>query len=79
MLTVCVGADEAEYRRRAAAIARDPAELRTEGVAGTVDDAVDTLGRVADHGSGRVYLELLDLHDLDHLELIAAEVVPRLR
>jgi F420-dependent oxidoreductase-like protein len=79
VLTVCVGGDEQEYRRRAAAIARDPGDLRTEGVAGTVDDAVDTLGRVADHGSGRVYLELLDLQDLEHLELIAAEVVPRLR
>ncbi|HEU4491350.1 MAG TPA: LLM class F420-dependent oxidoreductase [Jiangellales bacterium] len=77
-LTACVGADEAEYRRRAAAIGRDPGELRTTGVAGTVDEVVDVLGRIAGHGTGRVYLQVLDLHDLGHLELIAGEVVPRL-
>ena len=26
----------------------------------------------------RIYLQVLDLHDLDHLRLIAAEVVPAL-
>jgi hypothetical protein len=26
-----------------------------------------------------MYLQVLDLHDLDHLELIAGEVMPRVR
>jgi alkanesulfonate monooxygenase SsuD/methylene tetrahydromethanopterin reductase-like flavin-dependent oxidoreductase (luciferase family) len=77
-LTVCGGVDEVEYRRRAEAIGRDPGELRTTGVAGTVDEVVDVLGRLAAHGAGRVYLQVLDLHDLEHLELIAGEVVPQL-
>ena len=34
-LVACVGADEAEVDRRAAAIGREPAELRENGVAGT--------------------------------------------
>jgi F420-dependent oxidoreductase-like protein len=77
-LVLCVGADEAELARRAAAIGREPAELREHGVAGTVSEAVDRLGALAEMGLQRVYLQTLDLHDLDHLELVAAEVVPQL-
>jgi F420-dependent oxidoreductase-like protein len=75
-LVVCVGADEAEFRRRAEAIGRGPEELRTNGVAGTPEEAVDKLRRYAALGSRRAYLQLLDLHDPDHLELVAAEVMP---
>jgi hypothetical protein len=39
---------------------------------------VDTIGRYAELGVERVYLQLLDQSDLDHLELLAAEVMPRL-
>jgi len=78
-LTVCVGADEAELARRAAAIGRDPDELRATGVAGTVPQAVATLSRWAEAGAEAVYLQVLDLRDLDHLRLLAAEVAPRLR
>ena len=30
-------------------------------------------------GATRAYLQVLDLHDLDHLELLAAEVMPQVR
>lgn len=73
-LVLCVGADEAEVARRAAAIGREPAELREHGVAGTVSEAVDRIGALADAGVERLYLQVLDLADLDHLELVAAEV-----
>ena len=75
-LVLCCGEDEDAYRRRAAAIGRDPDELRTNGAAGTVAEVVETLGRYADAGMERIYLQVLDLHDLDHLRLIAAEVAP---
>lgn len=75
-LVVCVGADEAEFRRRAAAIGREPDELRANGVAGTPEEAVGTLRRFAELGSERAYLQVLDLADLDHLRLVAAEVAP---
>jgi F420-dependent oxidoreductase-like protein len=78
-LVVCVGKDEAEFARRAAAIGRDPAELRRHGVAGTPAEAVDVLGRYAEAGAERVYLQVLDLADLDHLDLIAGEVAPGAR
>jgi F420-dependent oxidoreductase-like protein len=77
-LVVCVGADDAEVQRRAAAIGRDAADLRVHGVAGTPAEAVDTLGRYAEAGATRVYLQVLDLADLDHLDLVAAEVAPQL-
>ena len=77
-LVLCVGRDEAELARRAAAIGRDVAELREHGVAGTPAEAVDTLGRYAEAGATRVYLQVLDLADLDHLDLVAAEVAPQL-
>ncbi len=75
-LVLCVGADEADYRRRAEAIGREPDELRQNGVAGTPQEAIDTIGRYAALGSERIYLQTLDLQDLDHLRLVAADVMP---
>jgi F420-dependent oxidoreductase-like protein len=77
-LVLCCGSDEAEVARRAAAIGREPAELREHGVAGTPDEVAATLGAWRDAGAQRVYLQVLDLQDLDHLDLVATEVVPRL-
>ena len=77
-VTVCVGRDDAEVRRRADAIGQDADGIRRQGVAGTPGEAVDQLGRYAEAGARRAYLQVLDLGDLDHLDLIASEVVPRL-
>jgi alkanesulfonate monooxygenase SsuD/methylene tetrahydromethanopterin reductase-like flavin-dependent oxidoreductase (luciferase family) len=77
-LVLCVGADDAEVSRRAARIGRDPAELRANGVAGTPAEVVDALEALAAAGASRVYLQVLDLQDLDHLDLVAREVVPQL-
>ena len=77
--TVCCGRDEAELARRAEATGEQLAELRRSGLAGSPAEIVDKLGRFAAAGAERVYLQVLDLHDLDHLELIAAEVMPQVR
>ena len=77
-LVACVGRDEAEFARRAAAIGREPAELRENGLAGTPAEVVDKLGRYAGIGTQRVYLQILDLSDLDHLDLIANDVMRQL-
>jgi alkanesulfonate monooxygenase SsuD/methylene tetrahydromethanopterin reductase-like flavin-dependent oxidoreductase (luciferase family) len=77
-LVVCCGSDEAEVIRRAASIGRDPAELRTNGAAGTPSEVATTLRRWMDAGADRIYLQVLDLHDLEHLDLVAAEVAPLL-
>jgi F420-dependent oxidoreductase-like protein len=74
--TVCCGEDEAAVERRAAAIGQAPDQLRKNGVAGTVGEVVDRLGAYAEAGAQRIYLQVLDVSDLDHLRLIAAEVMP---
>lgn len=76
-LVLCCGEDESEVARRAAAIGREVDELRENGIAGTPDEVVDKIGRYAEIGSERIYLQMLDLSDLDHLELVAEQVMPQ--
>jgi F420-dependent oxidoreductase-like protein len=73
-LAVVIGADDDEFQRRAAAIGRSAAELRQHGIAGVVDEATATMQRWQDAGAERLYLQVLDLSDLDHLDLIAASI-----
>lgn len=75
---LCLGPDEAAVRRRAEAIGREPQELRANGLAGTPDEVVDRIGALAEAGATRLYLQVLDLSDLEHLADVAALVVPRL-
>ena len=76
--TVCCGRDDAEVRRRAEAIGRDLDELRDHGVGGTPGrDRREASAGSPRPAPTRVYLQMLDLADLDHLDLIAAEVKPR--
>lgn len=77
-LVLCCGRDEAEVGRRAAAIGREVGELRENGLAGTPAEVVEKLHRYAALGAERIYLQLLDLADLEHLDLVAAEVTPQL-
>ena len=78
MLAVGVGRTDAEVARRLAAQVKDLDGLRAGGVIGSPEQAVDTLGRYAEAGCGRVYLQLLDLTDLDQLELVGSEIMPHL-
>lgn len=73
-LVACVGKDDAEVARRAAAIGRDVAELKADGLAGSPAEVVEKIGMYERAGSSRIYLQILDLADLDHLELIASQV-----
>ncbi|GAA4099964.1 LLM class F420-dependent oxidoreductase [Nocardioides kongjuensis] len=75
-LVLCVGEDEAAIARRAAAIGREVDELRENGLAGTPEEVVAKIRRYGDLGAQRIYLQVLDLGDLDHLRLVAAEVMP---
>ena len=74
-LVLCCGKDEAEVERRAAVIGREVPELRQHGLAGTPAEIVDKIGAFAEAGARRVYLQLLDLSDLDHLDLVATAVM----
>ena len=70
----CCGTTEAELSRRAAAIGREVADLRENGLAGTPAEIVEKISAYAEAGAGRIYLQILDLSDLDHLRLLAEEV-----
>lgn len=75
---VCAGRDEAEIARRAAAISREVDELRANTpLVGTPGEIVDRLGPFLDAGVQRIYLQVLDQSDLDHLELFATAVLPQ--
>ncbi|GAA2414926.1 LLM class F420-dependent oxidoreductase [Actinomadura vinacea] len=75
---VCCGRDDAEVARRAEAIGREVPELKENGLAGTPAEIVEKLGAFAELGAEHVYLQVLDPHDLDHLELLSAEVLSKL-
>lgn len=76
---ICVGRDDAEVARRALTLGRAVDELRANGLTGTPAEVVDRLGAWRERtGISRIYLQLMDLADLDQVELIAAEVAPRL-
>ena len=77
-LTVCAGATEAEVIRRAGAIGREPDELRANGVCGTPEEIIDRIGSLGDAGAERMYFQVLDLADLDHIAFLGAEVIPSL-
>ena len=75
--TVVCGKDDAEVARRASAIGWSAEDLRTQGITGTPARVVDTIGRFGQAGADTIYLQVLDLSDLDHLELLAADVLPQ--
>ncbi|MFJ7526410.1 LLM class F420-dependent oxidoreductase [Streptomyces griseus] len=77
-LIVCTGKDDAEVARRAAAIGRDVEELKANGLAGSPAEVVDKIGSFEEIGSSRIYLQVLDLEDLDHLELISSQIQSQL-
>ena len=75
LATVC-GTTDSEIATRAANIGREPAELLENGLCGTPDQIADQINRYAEAGAGRIYTQLLDLDDLDHIGLIGEAVIP---
>ncbi|HTJ66755.1 MAG TPA: LLM class flavin-dependent oxidoreductase [Actinospica sp.] len=74
--TVCCGKDAADVAARAEGLGE---ALRPVSFAGTPGEVADRIGRYAEAGVERVYLRLLDVEDLGHLELLGTELLPRLR
>jgi len=75
-LVLCCGRDHAELERRAVAIGRDlDGDLRANGATGSPAEVLDVIASYAEVGAQRVYLQLLDIHDLDHVSLVGDEVL----
>jgi F420-dependent oxidoreductase-like protein len=76
-LLVCCGRTDAEVRRRAEALGRDPETLRSRGgLVGTAADVAEQIHAYRELGASRVFLQVIDMSDLDHLDVIASEVAP---
>ena len=77
-LVVCCGDDDATIARRAAAMGWSVGDLETYGACGTPTQVAERIAQWRDAGASRVYLQILDLSDLDHLRLMSREVAPLL-
>ncbi|NNC80289.1 MAG: TIGR03560 family F420-dependent LLM class oxidoreductase [Acidimicrobiales bacterium] len=71
VLVAATGTTEADFARRAAAIGREPSELRGVGAAGLVDEFAERIAAFDEVGCDRMYLQVLDVKDLDHLSVMA--------
>ena len=76
--TIVCGVDNAEVARRAKNIGREVAELTESGLCGTPDQVIAKIKQWGAAGSETVYLQILDLDDLEHLDLIAKQVLPHI-
>jgi F420-dependent oxidoreductase-like protein len=76
---LCVGENEAEIEHRASRIGREVTELRSNGLAGTADEVIEKIHSFASIGAQRMYLQVLDLTDLDHLNLVAEHVMAQVK
>jgi F420-dependent oxidoreductase-like protein len=74
VLPVACGATPAETERRAAVIGSEL--MRANTAIGSPAQIAERIGELADAGADTVYLHIYDIHDLDHIALIGAEVLP---
>jgi alkanesulfonate monooxygenase len=75
-LVVCCGQNSADVERRASNIGRDVDELSTNGLAGLPTQIVEKIHVYGELGITRIYLQILDMNDLEHVGLIASDVLP---
>lgn len=77
--TTATGPTDAVVASRAEASRQTVDGLRTSGLAGSPAEVVDKIGALRELGFDRLYFQLLDIRDLDHVDFIAREVLPQLR
>ncbi|GAB2645678.1 LLM class F420-dependent oxidoreductase [Gordonia jinhuaensis] len=77
-LVVAGGKSDAEVAARAKKIGREVDELKENGVAGSPTEMIDKLKLYSDIGVSRVYLQFLDMSDLDHIEFVSSEVLSQI-
>lgn len=76
VLPVAIGSTPAEIERRAEFVGSPM--LRDTAVIGPPAALTDRIADLAKAGADTVYLHIFDIHDLDHVALIGAEVLPGL-
>lgn len=73
-LVACCAESEDELGRRAGAIGRSVEDLREHGAAGSPAEVIETIADYVEAGAQRVYLQILDIDDLEHIHLLADQV-----
>ena len=77
-VAIACGRTDAAVKERLALL-EEPSLLPPEPtISGSPDQVLDAVARYAEAGATRLYVRLRDLSDLDHLDLLAAEVIPHL-
>ena len=76
-VVVAIGRTDAEAQRRAAPLHVKSALPPEDPVVGSPAALVQRLGEMSEIGAGRVHLRVVDMTDLDHIDLIATEVLPQ--
>jgi F420-dependent oxidoreductase-like protein len=77
-IVVAIGRTDAEAQLRAAPLHVPSALPPEDPVVGSPAQLVERIGEFAAIGATRVHLRLIDMTDLDHLDLIADQVLPQL-
>jgi F420-dependent oxidoreductase-like protein len=75
---IAIGATDTEVAKRARAIGREVDELKKNGLCGTPSEVIEKIEHWRDHGVHTIYLQMLDMSDLEHLDVIAAEIMPHI-
>jgi len=78
-LVVCCGENSADVERRASNIGRDVKELTENGLAGSPAQIAERILEYREIGASRIYLQILDVDDLEHVGLIASDVLPAVK
>ncbi|WOF23581.1 TIGR03560 family F420-dependent LLM class oxidoreductase [Microbacterium betulae] len=79
-LPTLAGESEADLARRAAATGVDLDAFRAgDGFSGTAEEIAEKAGRLRDLGASRLYFQLMDMSDHDHVAYLGEELLPRLR
>ena len=77
-VTVCCGIDNDEVARRAERIGQPVEALKSYGACGKPTEVAERLNQWVDAGAELLYLQVLDMTDLEQIRLLAREVAPLL-
>jgi alkanesulfonate monooxygenase SsuD/methylene tetrahydromethanopterin reductase-like flavin-dependent oxidoreductase (luciferase family) len=75
-LATIIGESPADVDRRVSATNQDPERLKAAGLYGTPAEIAARLAEYAELGISRIYLQLLDITDLEQVALIGRELAP---
>lgn len=75
-IVVCCGRTDREVARRLEITGQDRDAFNRVNIAGSPQYAIERIKAFGDLGAQRMYLQLLDMDDIDHAELIASSVLP---